>query len=294
MLTLVVNRNNIVNLIITLDKEPYKIMDDVEANLQIKFDKLSRFNTHSYAFLISLSVTNFLFGSLISDFKVRQLTFRVWLPFDAYMTPLVYYLTYIHQMVSLTLGAIIHVALDTLICNLLINICCQIKLLENRLTKITNERKNILKLCIRHHESIYKYAETVNKTFKFAIFIQFLASTLTVCFTLFQLTKVSTFSLEFIKIIVFISGILIQVYLYCSYGHLVTLKSQEIVYQIFDTNLVDLNDDIKKCLLIMMNRTTRPIVFIVMNLFPLNLDSFVNILKTAYTAYNFLQQTQEE
>ncbi|KAI4483601.1 hypothetical protein M0804_007861 [Polistes exclamans] len=294
MLTLVINRNNIVNLIVTLENEPHRIMDNVEANLQMKFDKLSRFNTHGYAFLISLSVTNFLFSSLVSDFKERQLTFRVWLPFDAYMTPLVYYLTYVHQMLSLTLGAIIHVALDTLICNLLITICCQIKLLENRLSKITNERKNILKLCIRHHESIYKYAASVNKTFKFAIFMQFLASTLTVCFTLFQLTKVSTFSLEFVKITVFISGIFIQVYLYCSYGHLVTLKSQEIVYQIFDTNLVGLNNDMKKSLLIMMNRTTRPIVFIVMNLFPLNLDSFVNILKTAYTAYNFLTQTQEE
>ncbi|XP_014607529.1 PREDICTED: odorant receptor 85b-like [Polistes canadensis] len=180
MLTLVINRNNIVNLIVTLENEPHRIMDNVEANLQMKFDKLSR------------------------------------------------------------------------------------------------------------------YAASVNKTFKFAIFMQFLASTLTVCFTLFQLTKVSTFSLEFVKITVFISGMLIQVYLYCSYGHLVTLKSQEIVYQIFDTNLVGLNNDMKKSLLIMMNRTTRPIVFIVMNLFPLNLDSFVNILKTAYTAYNFLTQTQEE
>ncbi|XP_043487100.1 uncharacterized protein LOC122514374 isoform X2 [Polistes fuscatus] len=79
-----------------------------------------------------------------------------------------------------------------------------------------------------------------------------------------------------------------------SYAFLISLSSQEIVHQIFDTNLVGLNDDMKKCLLIMMNRTTRPIVFIVMNLFPLNLDSFVKILKTAYTAYNFLAQTQEE
>ncbi|KAI4483600.1 hypothetical protein M0804_007860 [Polistes exclamans] len=176
MFSLVINRNNIVNLISSLTEEPYKPSNEVETRIQTKFNELSRFNTHSYAFLISLSVSNFLFSSLVSDFKERQLTFRVWLPFDAYMTPLVYYLTYVHQLLSLTLGAIIHVALDTLICNLLITICCQIKLLENRLTKITNERTNILKLCIRHHESIYKYAASVNKTFKFAIFMQFLAT----------------------------------------------------------------------------------------------------------------------
>lgn len=114
-----------------------------------------RFNTHGYASLITLSVSSFVFLSLITDFRKRQLTFRTWLPFNDNITPVVFYLTYAHQMLALTLGAMIHVALDTLICDLLLNICCQIRILENRLTNITNERKSILKLCIRHHECIY-------------------------------------------------------------------------------------------------------------------------------------------
>nr|KAF7404149.1 hypothetical protein H0235_014843 [Vespula pensylvanica] len=228
MLSLVVNRNNIVELIVTLGQEPHQPLDDplddVEMNIQTKFDRLSRFNTHSYASLISLTVSNFLLLSLITNFKKRQLTFRAWLPFDDNMTPIVFYLTYIHQILAVTIAAMIHVALDTLICNLLINICCQITILENRLTNITDERKTILKLCIRHHECIYRFAATVNKTFKFAIFVQFFASTLTVCFTLYQLTKVSANTSEFIKMMFFMSSMLTQVYLYCWYGHLVTLK----------------------------------------------------------------------
>ncbi|KAF7385335.1 hypothetical protein HZH68_013765 [Vespula germanica] len=277
MLSLVINRNNIVNLTVTLGQEPYQTLDNMETNIRIKFDKLSRFNTRSYAFLITLSVMSFLFLSLITDFRKRQLTFRTWLPFDDNMTPVVFYLTYTHQMLAMTLGAMIHVALDTLICDFLINICCQIRILENRLTNISNERKTILKLCIRHHECIYRFADVVNETFKFTIFVQFLASTLTVCFTLIQLTKISATSLEFIKMIFFMSGMLTQVYLYCWYGHLVTLKSQEIAYEMFQTNLMELSTDIKKSLLIMMKRTTMPIVFIVMNLFPLNLDSFMSV-----------------
>ncbi|KAF7384155.1 hypothetical protein HZH66_012405 [Vespula vulgaris] len=156
MLSLVINRNNIVNLTVTLVQEPYQTLDNMETNIQIKFDKLSRFNTRSYAFLITLSVMSFLFLSLITDFRKRQLTFRTWLPFDDNMTPVVFYLTYTHQMLAVTLGAMIHVALDTLICDFLINICCQIRILENRLTNISNERKTILKLCIRHHECIYR------------------------------------------------------------------------------------------------------------------------------------------
>lgn len=116
-----------------------------------------RFNTHGYASLITLSVSSFVFLSLITDFRKRQLTFRTWLPFNDNITPVVFYLTYAHQMLALTLGAMIHVALDTLICDLLLNICCQIRILEDRLTNITNDRKAILKLCIRHHERIYGY-----------------------------------------------------------------------------------------------------------------------------------------
>ncbi|XP_043487103.1 uncharacterized protein LOC122514375 isoform X2 [Polistes fuscatus] len=108
MFNFMINRNNIVNLISSLTEEPYKPSNEVETRIQTEFDELSRFNTHSYAFLISLSVSNFLFSSLVSDFKERQLTFRVWLPFDAYMTPLVYYLTakksYIKFSIQIWLG----------------------------------------------------------------------------------------------------------------------------------------------------------------------------------------------
>ncbi|XP_046833014.1 uncharacterized protein LOC124430467 [Vespa crabro] len=228
LLCLVINRNNIVKLIDTLGQEPYRPLDDMETNIQTKFDKLSRFNIHSYVSLITFTVSHFLFMSLITDFRKRQLTFRAWLPFDDSMTPVVFYLTYAHQMVALTLGAVIHVALDTLISDLLLNICCQIRILENRLTNITNERKVILKLCIRHHECIYGFAADVNKTFKFAIFVQFLASTFTVCFTLFQITKISVNSLEFLKMTLFMFGMLIQVYLYCWYGNLVTVKHRRL------------------------------------------------------------------
>lgn len=132
----------------------YDIYNLIYLNIWIFF--FLRFNTRSYAFLITLSVMSFLFLSLITDFRKRQLTFRTWLPFDDNMTPVVFYLTYTHQMLAVTLGAMIHVALDTLICDFLINICCQIRILENRLTNISNERKTILKLCIRHHECIYR------------------------------------------------------------------------------------------------------------------------------------------
>lgn len=43
MLSLVVNRNNIVNLIVNLEQEPHQPLNDAETNIQNEFDKMSRF-----------------------------------------------------------------------------------------------------------------------------------------------------------------------------------------------------------------------------------------------------------
>ncbi|KAF7384153.1 hypothetical protein HZH66_012403 [Vespula vulgaris] len=293
MLSLVVNRNEIVNLIGTLMQEPYEPSDDVETRIQVKFDKWSRLNTHCYVLLLSSSVASFSSLSLVTNLTKRQLTFRAWLPFDNNMTTYVFYLTYFHQILAFLIGAALHVALDCLIFGFLIHVCCQIKILENRLTKITNENKPALKLCIRHHDCIYKFANNVIKMFEFTIFIQFFITTSTVCFTLYQLTKVSPISFECVKILLYMCCVLIQVYLYCWYGSLIETKSKEISMTIFNIDWITLSDDIRKTLLFMMKRTMKPIVFVVIRILPVNLDSFVSVLKTSYSAYNILQQTQE-
>lgn len=120
-----------------------------------------RLNTHCYLFLLSLSVASFSSLSLVTNLGKRQLTFRVWLPFDNNTTALLFYLTYFHQILALLIGAILHVALDCLIFGFLTHVCCQIKILENRLRNITNENGPVLRLCIRHYDCIYKL---VNRT----------------------------------------------------------------------------------------------------------------------------------
>ncbi|XP_015180565.1 PREDICTED: uncharacterized protein LOC107068558 [Polistes dominula] len=293
MLTFKINYNDVVELINALNKkEPYVPSDEEEIEIQLKFDKLARYNTNGYTSLIGFSVSSFVFMSLINDLRNGQLTFQeVWLPFDN-TTPIRYYLIYTQQILGMTLAGFLNVALDSLICGIFIHICCQIKILENRLTKITDKRKTLLILCIRHHEYIYKFADNVNQIFGLIIFFQFFGSTLTVCFTLYQLTKISPASVEYAKMSLYMYCMLIQIFLYCWYGNLITLKSKEIIDKIFGIDWTILNNSTKTSLLIMMSRTIKPISMVVIKVFSLNLDSFISIIKTAYSAYNLLQQTQ--
>lgn len=93
--------------------------------------------------------------SLLTEFRKGNLTYRAWLPYDYDSSTIVFCLTYAHQLISLTAGSLVNVACDSLICGLLVQICCQIEILECRLSKLSNEHNN-LRDCVRHHDSILK------------------------------------------------------------------------------------------------------------------------------------------
>jgi len=91
--------------------------------------------------------------SLFTVFRKGNLTYRAWIPYDYYSSTIVFCLTYAHQLISLTAGSLVNVACDSLICGLLVHICCQIEILECRLSKISNNH-NTLRDCVHHHGSI--------------------------------------------------------------------------------------------------------------------------------------------
>jgi len=110
-------------------------------------------NTLYYTIMIAASSVAYTVTSLLTEFRKRNLTYRAWLPYNYYSSTFVFCLTYAHQLISLTAGAFINVACDSLICGLLVHICCQIEILECRLSKISNDHDN-LRDCICHHNNI--------------------------------------------------------------------------------------------------------------------------------------------
>lgn len=114
-----------------------------------------RANTIHYAILVETTCACITLTSLLTDFRRRTLTFRAWLPYD-YSSPVLFYITYAYQLISLIIGSILHVACDGLICGLLVHICCQIKILESRLRRIAHEPE-ILPECILQHNRIFEF-----------------------------------------------------------------------------------------------------------------------------------------
>jgi len=130
-----------------------------------------RINTWRFVYLGILTLSCTVLSSLSMNFRSRKLTYRAWLPFD-YSSMLLFCLTYIHQLISMTAAAFVNIGCDTLICGLLVHICCQIEILTYRLKKIISY-SDILRDCVHQHYYIFRLSLVILQICKFLYTIVF-------------------------------------------------------------------------------------------------------------------------
>ncbi|XP_076388993.1 uncharacterized protein LOC100882009 [Megachile rotundata] len=290
MYGLLTSHKNIAALTDILEDEPFQPENGKEVGIREEFDK----KAHQHAFFhLAVTEMSVLFYSFAGILKVDEikLPFRMWLPCDYLPLPL-HIVIYMLQVVSLVTGSMVHVACDTLIWGLLIHTCSQLEILGSRLKAIKPDDNQSARLAARYHNRVYRFAKMINEEFKMIIFVQFSVSTLVVCFTLYMLVTTKNSNDQFFKVIMYACSMLVQIFFFCWYGNEVKLKSVQISDTIFGSDWPSLSRETKRILLVIMRRATRSIEFTSVHIVTVNLDAFVNLLKTSYSAYNVLQSGQ--
>ncbi|KAL6261267.1 hypothetical protein P5V15_008789 [Pogonomyrmex californicus] len=307
----VVRRNAIINLVQVLLTAPCKPRDEDEMAIQTKFDKFIRSCSIKYSLLATSSVTGVTIRSVLNVIQ-GHLPYRVWLPYNFNNTSPMFLITSIQQIITVIFVTIINVGTETLVFGLFLQTCAQFEIFENRLHKLianktseklikdkirciekslssSNNDKAIISKYVYHHLKIYKYAKTVNVIFNQVLFVQFFGSILVLCTSVYYLSTHSTLS-ETATLIVYTICMFVQIYVYCWSGNEVILKSMSVGDTIYCMNwpLLSVND--RKELLMIMLRSTLPIKFTSSFLITLSLQSYSNILKISYSAFNVLQK----
>ncbi|XP_072767566.1 odorant receptor 46a-like [Anoplolepis gracilipes] len=299
----VVRRNAIIDIVQMLLKDPYKPQNEAEMAIQMKFDEFIRSCSIKYSLLVTSSVTSFTIRSVINIMQ-GNLPFRVWLPYDS-NEPLMFWITSIHQILSLIFAALINTATETLIFGLFLQTCVQFEIFECRLqlainktarcqkyfspTSSNNERTMISRY-VSHHIRIYNYAKTVNSIFNQVLFCQFFGSILVLCTSVYYISTHITGS-EVVTLASYIIGMFVQIFIYCWCGNEVILKSNSVGNAIYNMNWFFLSISQRKDLLMIMKRSTIPIKFKSSFLITFSLESYSSILKTSYSAFNVLQSS---
>ncbi|XP_063925982.1 odorant receptor 49b-like [Zophobas morio] len=197
---------------------------------------------------------------LSSSTMKKQLPFLAWYPYDAAVSPL-YEITYVFQLVSTGYLTFISINVDALICVFNVYSCCQFDLLSDNLRNLEFindnpcETRASLIWCITHHEQILRFVKSCNDFFKWILFWHLIVSGVSIGITMFQLTL-----------------------------------SNFVSYATFESDWINFPHSTKKDLLLFSMNLTRPLTISTFNVFQLSLNTFVKILKTAWSYFALLYQ----
>ncbi|XP_039309013.1 odorant receptor 59a isoform X2 [Solenopsis invicta] len=221
LFVLLINRKSIIMLVDILMDKPCRPSESTEMKILYKFDKSIQINTWRFVHLAMVTVSIVILSSLFINFRNSKLMYKAWLPFD-YSSAILFYVTYIHQMMGMIAAIFLSIGCDTLICGLLVHICCQIEILTYRLRKIMSY-SNMLRDCVYQHYHIFRFAVIVNAKFSLTITLQFVMSTVILCFSLYHLSR-TTSKAKYLETTLYICCFLTQLFIYCWYGNEVKVK----------------------------------------------------------------------
>ncbi|RZC35674.1 7tm 6 domain containing protein [Asbolus verrucosus] len=172
------------------------------------------------------------------SFLDYRLPFLAWHPYDIKTSPQ-YELTYLYQVVSVTVLAVVDVSIDNLIAYLNMYVGVQFDILRDDIRNLgfdksdSDDMNRKLIKCVHYHKAILKFAAYVNQFYNRLLLVQFCVSGISIGLAMFQLTIVAPFSSEFYSFVSYANAISVQVFLYCWFGNEIEVKVSKIFLQFY-------------------------------------------------------------
>nr|UTN00918.1 odorant receptor [Semanotus bifasciatus] len=281
-------------LFTTVSAEEEKILKRSLKNLRVV--------TTVYKFLSVLAVSLYGICPLIdSDEKTPKYPLPGWFPFNA---DDYYWEVYIFEAVEISICAWFNSGLDQLLVIMMALGEAQFEVLKYRLTNVAanmnedamNEDlvQERLKKCIIHHELIIRFVALTNSIFSKGTLVQFMSSVVVICLTGFQMVIISIRSVQFVERIAFFYGMMVQISMYCWYGHALMDSSEKLTEACYMADWTRCSLKVKKSLLIIMERTKISTMVKAGNIFPLNLPTLLTIFRSTYSCFTVIYRLYSE
>ncbi|XP_011690952.1 PREDICTED: odorant receptor 13a-like [Wasmannia auropunctata] len=200
----------------------------------------------------------------------RQLFYQSYFPYNATSSPS-YELTLFGQFVGAMYSAVTYAAIDTFIATLVLHICGQLSNLRRELTNLCVHTRAEFQMklgnIVRKHEYLSRFAETIEDCFNMMLLIQMLGCSLQLCFQCLQtfmsimdeIVIDEVFFLKFCFLLIYVTYILLQLYLYCYIGEKLFVESTKIAYAAYDCSWYNLPASEVRSLMIIICRARLPL-----------------------------------
>uniref|UniRef100_A0A0K8TU89 Odorant receptor n=1 Tax=Epiphyas postvittana TaxID=65032 RepID=A0A0K8TU89_EPIPO len=241
---------------------------------------------------------------IISHFKQETVDFTIWLPFDANVDPQ-FYIAIFYVWLQTSWLAYNNSTMDIFIMYLFAQTKTQLTILrldlENLVSRCkadvavssctyTDSLERRFRGIIQHHNEIIKFSTMNDSIFNGPILFQFLISGWIICTTAYRTVNMSPASGEFLSMILYMIYILSELFLFCFYGNEVAYESEIIMESAYGMDWTELPVKYRRFLIIFMERIKYPIKPKAGKIVPLSINTFIQIVKSSYTFFTFLNK----
>ncbi|XP_047985074.1 putative odorant receptor 92a isoform X3 [Leguminivora glycinivorella] len=307
-----VRASRIAKLVQDFDDMAYNPEETTRKNLLIeRAQGMSRLGA-AYAGTAALTCALWTIFPFLARMGGTRVIFALWVPFAYYSWPeFLIVLMYTHYVTSLV--GIANTTMDAFIAGILGQCKTQLTILKmdfESLAERAHERAletgeqvdeaaaALFVRCIKHHHKICDTSREVQAIFGGVVLLQFGIGGWILCMAAYKIVGLSIASLEFVSMVMFLMCILTELFLYCFYGNEVAVESAQVSDAIYGMEWVGpdgVGKEVRQALPFVIccsagaaRRPLRPAALFI----PLSLETFVTIIKSSYTFYAMLRQTQ--
>ncbi|XP_070529321.1 odorant receptor 13a-like isoform X1 [Cardiocondyla obscurior] len=259
--------------------------DSAEMSILKQYDRKAKQTACLYMMMCQITGTLMITMPLLTK-NERSLPCKTYIPYSV-AAFLPYVLTYLQQSATVIYGILLNVSFDSLVYGFIIQACGQIELLCYRFTetirflKENNEEKKhqavdsfAIADCVKHHISVYNITNRIESLFVWTTSTLFFFSLVTLCTSIFQMSKRDLFSPEFFTLLSYLGSMMSEVFIYCWYGNELDLKSKSVAQAIYTSDWTIISVEQRRTLLFVMMMSQRGRILSSYGFCSLILDTF--------------------
>ncbi|XP_057320809.1 putative odorant receptor 19b [Microplitis mediator] len=301
-------RRDIIDIIDKLNSFPLQLRNNEEKLIHAKYDRLDRIITFWFPTLGMTSIAWYTMRHFVAIDTAYGLPYRGYFPYNYSSNPIVYWCTAVEQMYSVICLAVVNAGFNVFLPTMMFQVCAKLNVLQHRfklliekLETISTHEKNcnqlrlskierqLIRDWVENHIAILNLFKFSNLLFSKAVFIHYVTNTVVLCTVAYMLSQTPPSDLNFVTNVFFFMVMCSQQFLQCITAQQVTIEFENLNNEIFNTNWYTVRTTTIKSMLIIMFKTSRPVIFVTGHFVKLSLDSFKTIMKLSYTIFNVLE-----
>ncbi|XP_049549243.1 odorant receptor Or2-like [Anopheles darlingi] len=254
-----------------------------------------------------LSISNLALGAFISGCFVvyplftgqRSLPYGMFIPGVSNFESPQYEIFYIMQLVLTFPGCCMYIPYTSFFATSTLFGLVQIKTLQHQLRMFRSTGSNLgrrtptldrqLTKFIEDHKRIIRYVQDLNGLVTYICLIEFLSFGLMLCALLFLLNIISVMA-QIVIVGAYIFMILTQIFAFYWHSNEVREESMAIATAAYSGPWLEVDNSIKKKLLLITMRAQRPLELTVGNVYPMTLEMFQSLLNASYSYFTLLRR----